>query len=254
MNPNKKDPINYEALINALRPDALAVLAHELKNPINVIASSTDLIKTNIESGVPKTIEKNIELYLRYIDESCSKLLCMIDDMIIMARNKDSNAFTVNLVPCDLGEVLQETVERLLPAAEHAFVDLTFVNHLNQPSSALCDPERIEQIIMNLVYNSLKHTFPGDKILVELDIKENAYSVSVSDSGEGIPDACIPHIYDRYQTTGETYNEFTESHGLGLYIVKELVHLHKGTLAVTNVPDSGVMFTFTIPFDLPEEE
>ena len=204
MNPNKKETTIYDALLQSLQPDALAVLAHELKNPINLIASSTDLLKMNIESHIPKESQKHSQQYLRYIDESCSKLLCMIDDMIIMARNKDSNAFTVNLLPCDLGEVLQETAERLQPAAEQSFVDLHYVNHLTGPAPAVCDPERIEQIIMNLVYNALKHTFPGDKILVELDIKENAYSVSVADSGEGIPDVCIPHIYDKYQTTGET--------------------------------------------------
>ncbi|MCK7500517.1 MAG: ATP-binding protein [Comamonadaceae bacterium] len=94
------------------------------------------------------------------------------------------------------------------------------------------DPDRIRQILFNLLGNAIKYTNQGDRVMVETEAVDNSVLFSVSDHGPGVPEGDIPHLFDIYHRTEEARQSKTKGLGLGLFIVKSLVDLHQGQITV----------------------
>lgn len=233
---------NHETVIKAVksRDDVLAIVSHDLKNPLSTIMLSIELLKR-------KMTKENIK------DESMLKTISSIDrasqvmdDLILNLLDQsklEADKLILDLKEEDLSEIIQEVELILTPIAKEK--SITIQNKLPpDPLTILCDKKRLMQVFSNLIGNAIKFLDIGDKIEVEAHQEEKNIVISIKDTGPGIAPEALPHLFDRYWQVKETAKMGT---GLGLAIVKGFVEAHGGKIWVTSQLNSGSTFTFTLP-------
>ena len=235
--------------------ELISIFFHELKAPLSIILSSAELLKLHITSSIPS--DSSLK-YIQYIEQNSHHLLQMINSALeyLRADTVSGDVTDVSFEPCDLRSLTEQLLCNIQPYASFCHTSIYFQCDTNQPFHIHCSKIHIERILLNLLCNALRHTPSGGKIFVSLEHSETSNLLRVSDTGEGISPELLPHIFERFRrgnhdSAGTSLLTGTGS-GLGLYIVKQAVELHGGTVTATNIPGSGAAFTVTLPlFDIP---
>jgi PAS domain S-box-containing protein len=240
----------HQALANAeaanrIKDEFLAVVSHELRNPLNAIIGWVHLLGSGgLDEAKARraveTIERNVKLQVSLIDE--------ILDLSRIVRNK------VRLVcrPLDLVASVQSALTALRPAAETRNLQLDW-EPVDAPVFVSGDPERLQQVISNLVSNAIKFTPRGGRVWIGLTHDEREAQLTISDNGIGISLEFLPHVFDAFRQADSSTTRQYPGLGLGLAISKRLVELHGGDVrAESGGPDQGATFTVTLPLLPPE--
>ena len=223
---------------NRAKDRFIAVLSHDLRAPLNAILGWTQLLRREVLDQAARnrafeTIERNARTQAKLIEE--------LLDVSRMAADRVQLA----LSPLDLGALVQRVVEGALPKAAEAGLELCF--QVENDLTVVCDRQRIEQVVTNLLANSLKYSPPGGTIDVSAKRDDHHACIVVRDTGKGIEPALLPHVFEMY-TQERDYSAARLGLGLGLYIVKQLVELQDGTVEVQSAgPGAGATFTVRLP-------
>jgi PAS domain S-box-containing protein len=240
----------HQALANAetanrIKDEFMAVVSHELRNPLNAIIGWVHLLRgggldeTKTRRAI-ETIERNVNLQASLIDE--------ILDLSRIVRNK------VRLVcrSIDLVSSVQSSLTAFRPAAESKGVQLEW-HAADPPVFVSGDPERLQQVISNLVSNAIKFTPKDGRVSIALTHDQREARLTVSDTGIGINPEFLPQVFDAFRQAESTTTRQHGGLGLGLAISRRLVELHGGELhAESGGPDQGASFTITLPLLPPE--
>jgi signal transduction histidine kinase len=171
----------------------------------------------------------------------------------------DAGQLTLERTSTDLSDLLKRVVERFQSQAVNRNVSLQLEPIIGSHSlTLLVDPQRIEQILANLLSNALRHTPEGGRIIVTIvpitgtfvetaDLGYNEVQISVHDSGPGISPEAIPHVFERFYRADRSRSRSEGGSGLGLAIARQLAEAHGGGLTVANHPQGGAVFTLTLP-------
>jgi len=145
----------------------------------------------------------------------------------------------------ELRPLVEDVIALILPRAEEQSV--TILNDVSPEIRVLADPTRLEQILNNLIDNGVKFNRPGGKVWISARREDEGWiSISVRDTGVGIPPADQPRVFERFYRTEKSRSRDTGGSGLGLAIVKHLVQAHGGALRLESKPDAGSEFIFTL--------
>ena len=226
----------------AAKEEFLSVMAHELRNPLNMININVELL-----SRMPEI--RKFPPFMRaaaMIRNSVMSQAKIIDDLMDMSRVR-TGKLSLSMAPVALGHVVAGIVdvERADPAARDVVIEV-----LNQAESmyVLADVVRIEQVVMNLLSNAIKFTPAGGRIEVRVLGEDGQVRVDVCDSGQGIAPDFLPHVFDMY---GQSMSVTTRSRGglgIGLALVREILALHGGRVeAYSEGVGKGARFTFWLP-------
>jgi len=222
---------NYETTRN----DFLASVSHELRTPLTYIKGYSDiLVKREIENR-----EEQLS-YLRIINDETKRVTHLVDDLFELSKIQ-TGQFTLNKEQFNLEALAKKVIENLTPLANERVIQLKL--EIEGWIPKLCaDPNRIEQVLYNLVENSIKYT---DKGRVTLTIKLINYYlvIEVKDTGIGIPKEELSKVWDRFYRVDKSRTRKTGGTGLGLFVVKEIVTLHKGTIQLESVEGKGTTVT-----------
>lgn len=235
---------------NRLKSSFLANMSHEIRSPMNSILGFSELLMSKDFS-----LERRNK-YLKLIANSGRSLLHLIDDIIHMAKI-EAGVVEMEEINFDLNKLfleLQEIFEAEIAIQEKREIHL--ITDLEQSSSTLfihSDPERIKQIIINLLTNAIKFTHKG-KITFGYKIKNENLEIFVKDSGIGIPEDKIEQIFERFGQVGDKRQKQVTGTGLGLTISKYLVELMGGKIWVVSETDIGSTFYFTLPYKKSDKE
>lgn len=214
-------------------------VSHELRTPVSIIQGTTERLLMRKESSDPA-----LEQPLSVIQHEGNMLIRLIDDLFTMARIEEHNLRLVRS-PFAIADVVAEVVE----AVRHLAWTQQKISVESLVSSKLpmvdADPQRVRQIINNLVYNALRHTPEGGLIVIQAKELPGMVAVSVSDTGVGIPEEKLDSIFARYYQTRRS-KRGGEGSGLGLSIVSQLVQAHGGEVSVASKVGEGTTFTFTL--------
>ncbi len=226
--------------VNRMKDEFLATLGHELRTPLNAILGWSELLRK-----YPVAQEK-LRLGLETIERNARVQTALIEDLLDMSRII-SGKVRLNVQSVDLGGVIEAAVETVRAAANAKTILLQVLLDADAPPIA-ADPNRLQQVIWNLLSNAIKYTPAGGRVRVLLEHSARNLEVSVSDTGEGIEPAFLPHVFERFrQFDGST----TRRHGglgLGLAITQHLVELHGGTIRATSDGRAkGSTFSLTLP-------
>lgn len=225
---------------NRLKDEFIWVLSHELRTPLNAILGWTQLL--NRQQNLPKEIAYAIEV----IDRNARAQTRLVDEMLDLSRIA-TGKLQLNLRSTDLAPIVQAAVEAVMPAA--AGKRITLESELsNVPVNLLADPDRLQQVIWNLLTNAVKFTPTGGRIHIALELLDAHVIVRVSDNGQGITPLFLPHVFEPFRQSDGSTTRSQTGLGIGLSIVRHLVELHGGTVqAASPGPGQGATFTVTLP-------
>jgi len=243
----------FNAMADALedaerqRRNLVADVAHELRTPLSNVQGYTEALKDGVlqpDDATLDTIHQQV-LYLAHL----------IADLRLLAET-EAGGFRLAPEPASVAEVVRQTAEAFRPKAEAKGVALALDIPENLPP-ALLDRTRIEQVIGNLVDNAIRHTPSGGMVTISAETppaaaesgpgKAGVVRIAVSDSGEGIPEALTPFVFDRMYRVDPSRDRSTGGAGLGLTIAKKLVEAHGGSISVASAAGAGSRFAFDLP-------
>ena len=224
-----------------LKDEFLATLSHELRTPLTTIVGWTNLLRRRANLADPE-----LRAAVDTIHRSAKAQAQIIDDLLDMSRII-SGKIRLQTDALDLRELLQLAVDGIRPAAAAKHIAVSVV--LDPVTSLVAgDAARLQQVLWNLLTNALKFTPPNGAIRAMLRRTDGAMEISIKDSGIGIQSAFLPHVFERFrQADGSTTREHGGL-GLGLSIVRNLVELHGGAVAVhSEGPGKGATFSVSLP-------
>ncbi|RQQ35783.1 CheR family methyltransferase [Burkholderia stagnalis] len=223
------------------RDEFLAVVSHELKNPLNLISASAELIARAPESRQNLNISRAADTIRRTIIGQAQ----IIDDLLDISRVRTGKLSVVR-TPVDMREIVQRVTHAVRDEANQRGLAL-HVAMTDSPVIVHADLTRIEQIVWNLVSNALKFTSRGS-VDVSLQVDEHADAVlQVADTGSGIEPSLLPHVFDMFQQSRDSAAR-RAGLGIGLALVRDLVNLHGGIVrAESTGVGLGATFTVTLP-------
>lgn len=222
--------------LERLHAEWSSVVAHDLRQPLHTMSLYTQFL---LRKPLDETARHAVERMTR----SCSRLNRMIGDLMDLSR-LDARRLELCLCEVDLCELVRESHRRFMMEAPERGVDLR-VRGKVLPVDA--DPDRLAQILENLLSNALKYSTPGTPIEIAIDGTNEEVAVSVTNEGEGIAASEIPLLFQRFQRTPGAKATKIKGVGLGLYITNELVEAHGGRLEVESTPGAKTTFRFTLP-------
>ena len=239
--------------LNELKSDFVSSVSHELRTPI----ASVRLMAESLERGKIGDPARQHE-YFRVIGMECRRLSCLIENVLDFSRIEE-NRKQYEFESVDPVALVEQTVRVLQPNAEERKVRLEVV--LNQRTeSAELDGKAIQQALVNLIDNAIKHAPPGSAVTVGLELlppresdgraaEETAAHLVfwVEDKGPGIPAEEHERIFERFYRVGSELRRETQGVGIGLSIVKHIVEAHGGRVFVRSEPGTGSRFSIDIP-------
>jgi signal transduction histidine kinase len=217
-----------------------ADIAHELRSPLAVQKAQLEAMQDGI---VPITQEN-----LQTVVDQTNFLTRLVDDLRTLAL-VDAGELPLEMEDVDLLSLISKVVERFKPQADQQKVDLDFVNATKTEEIIIkADPDRMTQILGNLIANALHHTPADGRIKIDITKSGGQVTVSVRDHGCGIPEADLPHLFERFYRGDKSRNrQNSGSTGLGLSIARHLARVHGGDLTAENAEGGGALFVLTLP-------
>jgi PAS domain S-box-containing protein len=227
--------------LDEMKSGMLSVVSHELKTPMTSIRMGVHLL---LEERVGPLTPKQNDLLMAVRDDS-DRLNQIVDNLLDMGRIESGRAL-MDLRPARSEQVARETTEPWKAAFHDRGVELIVDEGSADVPTVMVDHTRIGHVFSNLLGNALKYTAPGGQVRVKAEAVEdgNAVQFSVQDSGSGIPQACLPRVFERFfRVPGQKGGTGA---GLGLAIAKEIVEAHGGKIGVESTEHVGTKFSFTL--------
>jgi len=226
--------VSIEGLFEGRR-EFVAWASHDLRTPLAALQAMLEAV----EDGLAPP-----EHYLPEMQDQVRRLSSLVEDLFELARI-DAGALTLELEEAELAGVVESCVRALQAEAEARRISLEARIGTGVPP-VRCAPEKIERVLYNLLTNALRHTPSDGSVAVRVDPGREDVQVTVEDSGEGIAEAYLHRVFDRFWR-GDFARSGTEGAGLGLAIARGLVEAHGGRIWVENKPTGGTRVAFTLP-------
>jgi PAS domain S-box-containing protein len=228
---------------NRAKDEFLATVSHELRTPLNSILGWVQILRThNLDSD-------GLERGLEAVERSARAQTALIED-ILDASRIITGKLNLNVRPVDLVSVIEQALDIVKPTAEAKAIELNAT--LRLPDGLVSgDPNRLQQLVWNLLSNSIKFTPKKGRVDVRLERIDSEVELVVKDTGQGIDAAFLPYVFDRFRQANSTTTRQHGGLGLGLAIVRHLVEMHGGTVQAESAgPGLGATFTVRLPLML----
>ncbi|MQT56865.1 GAF domain-containing protein [Pseudomonas sp. FSL R10-0399] len=222
------------------RDELVAVVSHDLRNPMTIISMLCGMMQKTFSSDGSHA-SRRITTAIDTMQQASSRMNILLEDLLDTSKI-EAGRYTISAQSLDVTQIFEEALSLLMPLASEKQVELTF--HAEPDLQIHADPERLFQVLSNLISNAIKFTPADGKIVVAAMSNGDDIVFSVRDSGKGIPAEQLPHIFDRYWTAKEGNASGT---GLGLYISQGIIKAHGGQLLAESTPGEGSEFRFTVP-------
>lgn len=220
---------------NQLRRQMTADIAHDLRTPLSVIAGYAEALADGKLPGTPETYQA-MHLQAQHLNR-------LIEDLRTLSL-ADAGQLSLTRRPVEPRGLLEHTALAYLPAAESRDVALTVEGEDVPP--VMIDPDRLLQVLGNLVSNALRHTPDGGRVSLSAARDNGQTLLRVRDTGPGIPADDLPHIFDRFYR-GDKARSDDGASGLGLAIARSLVEAHGGRITAENATTGGAVFSVLLP-------
>lgn len=222
---------------SVLREQFIAVLGHDLRNPLSAITASLTLLSALLPNDKARSV-------LSLAQKSSERMALLINDIMNFARGRLGGGMTLDLKETDMAPVLLHVVDELRTTWPERRIETDFDDRL----AVVCDVARLSQLLSNLLANAITHGSADGPIVVRTTIAPEGFEMSVANAGRPIPPEALERLFDPF--TREEVRPSQNGLGLGLYISSEIARAHGGTLSATSSPVQ-TRFTFRMPIANP---
>ena len=222
-----------------MRASFIANVSHDLKTPMTTISGFVDGI---LDGTIPPELQPH---YLQLVSDETRRLSRLVNTLLDLAKF-ESDEVELKMGPFDLCE----TVRQVLISFEKNIGDKGLSLDLSMGDETIMargDADAIHRVVYNIVDNAVKFVPQGGELRIELDKKDRQAVCSICNSGEGVPAADLPHLFDRFYKTDKSRSLDRRGSGLGLYIAKTIIDRHGGSIKADSVPGESCTITFTLP-------
>jgi signal transduction histidine kinase len=224
----RSDQSRRELIVNA---------SHELRTPIASISAHAESLQK-----ADRQLDSESQQYIDVIATETKRLSSLVDDLLVLAR-ADADELKLTVKPVDVGQVIDGICTAMAPLARQQR-NLSLVhNSVADLPLALADPDRLAQVLANIIRNAVNHTPDGGIITVNGQADAEAVSIAISDTGIGIDPEDLPHIFERFYRADQSRARDSGGSGLGLAIVRELLTAMGGSISAESSPGTGSTFT-----------
>jgi two-component system phosphate regulon sensor histidine kinase PhoR len=230
--------ITKQVQIDAVRRDFISNVSHELRTPLAGIKALTETLQNGAIDDPPAA-----HRFLERIETEVDSLSLMVSELLELSRI-ESGRVPLELKPTKPIDVVQPAFDRMYMQAERTGLVLT-VDCLDDLPKITADAFRLQQVIVNLIHNSIKFTPEGGKVLVSAKVEDQYIRFSVSDTGKGISSSDLPRIFERFFKADRSRS--SSGTGLGLAIARHTVEAHNGKIFAESTIGKGSTFSFIIP-------
>lgn len=222
----------------------IGMVAHDLRNPIGVAASFTDVLIQDYDS----IIKKNQLQYLEYISKNCHYSLNLMNEFLDVSKI-EAGIFDLNLSKQDYLALVNESIQQQSFKASRKSITIRLESELSS-LPATFDNNKILQVLNNLLNNAVKYSPSNSTIIVQISMNERTLVTKIIDFGQGIAADELSKLFKPFRTTSAKVSADEKSTGLGLAIVKKIVEAHQGEVQVESVEGKGSTFTFSFPINM----
>lgn len=230
--------------MNLAKNNFISNISHELRTPVAVIMSSSQLLKRLMQLNSCVNIE-SINYNFDIIEQNSNRLLRLVNNIIDVAKI-DSGVVDLKLQNINIVSLVEDTVLSVVPYAQVKNIDVVFDTYTEDILTAI-DVEKIERVLLNLLSNAIKFSYSGGSIYTKLTTDSRNISISIKDTGIGIDTEHLETIFKKFCQVDNGFTRNNEGSGIGLSIVKSFVDLHKGNIFVNSIKGKGTTFTILLP-------
>ena len=225
--------------LNSMRRDFISNLSHELRTPVSVIrANSETLLDGALED------KKEAKIFSKAILHNAERLTSMVSDLIDLSRI-DYGDLKLNIVEVNLDNFIKSFIDSMKSVMKKK--DIYIEYQPRHKKNIMADVQALERVMNNLIDNAFKYSPKGSVIEISTITNNNLIKINVADQGSGISEIDQEYIFDRFYRTASARASENKGSGLGLAIVKNLINSLNGEVGVSNRPENGSIFWFTLP-------
>lgn len=224
-----------------LRDMFFSIASHELKTPLTSLLGNAQLLQRRLarEGLLAGPLGKSMDMVVQQAHRLNKMVLALLDVSRIA-----SGQLSIETAPVDVCALVQRVVEEVQLALH------TFTVECQAPDGIVLvkgDELRLEQVLYNLVDNAIKYSPRGGPVIVRVESDSAQVRIAVTDRGMGIPEQDLPHVFQRFYRASNADAQYLSGMGIGLFVVKEIISLHGGTVSVESIEGAGSTFTVTLP-------
>ncbi|WP_175991163.1 ATP-binding protein [Bacillus sp. Marseille-Q1617] len=231
-----------ERRLDKLRKDFIANVSHELRTPISMLQGYSEAIVDDIAES-----EEEKKEIARIIYDESLRMGRLVNDLLDLAR-MEAGHITLNKDSVPIMPFTERVTNKFLGPARDNRVSIYFESSVDLTKEMTMDPDRVEQVLTNLIDNAVRHTPEEGTVTVSLTEGKGGFLFHVKDTGSGIPEEDLPFVFERFYKADKARTRGKSGTGLGLAIAKNIVEAHKGHIQVHSKLDQGTTFTFFLPF------
>jgi len=232
--------------LDEMKSNFVSIAAHELRTPLTSIKGYLSVYMNDYKDK----LDSDQRALLNHIGSATEELLALVENLLNVSRI-ERGAMNLSLTEVNWADLVKGVVDDFAPRATQKNIQLKFVPSVPLPSIKV-DKVRVVEVISNLLSNAINYTNPGGTIQVWVESGQGEVVTHVGDNGQGIPKQAIPNLFNKFYrvSNGLTQNTNPDGNGLGLYISKAIVDMHRGKIWVESEVGKGSRFSFSLPLGL----
>jgi signal transduction histidine kinase len=223
-----------------IKSELTSMVSHELRTPLTCIKEGIDIVSDGSSGPLNPAQQAHLQTAKRNVDR-----LARLLDQVLTFQKLEARRVDLSITPSDINRLAQQAADEFALPAKRKGLQLVLELAPGLPLAA-CDPDKISQVLSNLLGNALKFTERG-AVRIRTELLPGSVRVVVEDQGPGIPSADLPRVFQGFTQLGRETGSRAEGTGLGLAIAQQIVELHGGRIGVESQPGSGSRFHFTLP-------
>jgi signal transduction histidine kinase len=233
-----------ERRLETARRDLVAAISHDLRTPLASLRAMLEALQDGVVHD-----PDSVATYQDRMHGQIDRLSRLVDDLFELSRLEGGAPLT--LMSVNLGELIEETAQGFRPAADRAGVSLG-TEIASGVGACELDPAQIQRVLVNLIDNALRHTPAGGTICVRAGGASNQVIIEVIDTGAGLREEDVPHVFDRFYRGEPSRSQETGGTGLGLAISRAIVQAHRGEIRAERLQPHGARFVVNLPIGRTE--
>lgn len=234
--------VSKEKQLEEMKLDFVSMAAHELRTPLTSIKGYMYIFLRDYRDSLNS---QQITLLSR-INISTQRLVSLVENLLNVTRI-ERGTLTISLSEIDWIDNTEEAISEIIDQAKDKKIELNFLKPKESPLDVTVDKSRINEVLLNLLANAISYTNSGGKVTVWIERKGNEIITHIQDNGQGIPKEALPYLFTKFFRVSGNLEQGSKGTGLGLFIAKSIVEMHKGKIWVNSQLGKGSTFSFSLP-------